>query len=237
MRVEAGASKRPAAGGERPGPLCRLAELVLEARNVLLQRRPVVTAPEIVKRGFDLVVSTVGLILCLPLLALVALLVRLDSPGPVIFRQKRIGRHGEPFFVYKFRTMQYRPRLDDEPECTTPIVKGRPDPRVTRIGRFLRKYSVDELPQLVNVIKGQMSLVGPRPFVWGEVDLSDLRVRRRHEAMPGLTCIWQVSGRSKLDLEQRLQLDLQYVEEQSFWMDLVLLWKTIGAVIRAEGAY
>jgi lipopolysaccharide/colanic/teichoic acid biosynthesis glycosyltransferase len=210
---------------------------VLEARNIVLQRRQEDTAREIVKRGFDLVVALFGLILCLPLLAFVALLVRLDSAGPVIFRQKRIGRYGEPFFVYKLRTMRCLPPDEDAPECCSPIVKDECDPRVTRIGRFLRKYSVDELPQLLNVIRGQMSLVGPRPFVWGEVDLRDPRVRRRHEALPGLTCFWQVSGRSKLGMDQRLKLDLEYVERQSFWMDLWLLWKTIGAVLRADGAY
>jgi lipopolysaccharide/colanic/teichoic acid biosynthesis glycosyltransferase len=210
----------------------------LEARNIVLQRRQEASAQEIIKRGFDLIVATVGLVLCLPLLALVALLVRLDSSGPVIFRQKRIGRYGDPFFVYKFRTMRHGPsEEEDSPECPCPIVKRDADPRVTRIGRFLRKYSLDEFPQLLNVIRGQMSLVGPRPFVWGEVDSRDARVRQRHEVLPGLTCLWQVSGRSRLDLDQRLTLDLEYVEHQSFWLDLWLLWKTIGAVIRADGAY
>jgi lipopolysaccharide/colanic/teichoic acid biosynthesis glycosyltransferase len=210
---------------------------MLEARNIVLQRRQEASAREIFKRGFDLVVASLGLVLCLPLLALVALLIRLDSAGPVIFRQKRIGRYGDPFFVYKFRTMRHASGDDETSECDAPIIKLGKDPRVTRTGRFLRKYSIDELPQLLNVIRGQMSLVGPRPFVWGEVDRDDPRVRRRHQALPGLTCLWQVSGRSKLDLEQRLKLDLDYVECQSFAMDLWLLWKTIGAVIRAEGAY
>jgi lipopolysaccharide/colanic/teichoic acid biosynthesis glycosyltransferase len=209
----------------------------LEARNIVLQQRQEASTHEIVKRVFDVIVAAVGLVLCLPLLILVALFVRLDSAGPVIFRQKRIGRYGEPFYVFKFRTMRHQPAEENTPECTSPIVKAGKDPRVTRIGRFLRKYSLDELPQLLNVLRGQMSLVGPRPFVWGEVDLRDPRVRRRHEAMPGLTCLWQVSGRSKLDLDQRLRLDLDYVEHPSFWMDLWLLWKTIGAVIRADGAY
>jgi lipopolysaccharide/colanic/teichoic acid biosynthesis glycosyltransferase len=210
---------------------------MLEARNLVLQRRQVASAREICKRGFDLVVASLGLFLCLPFLALVALFIRMDSAGPVIFRQKRIGRYGDPFCVYKFRTMRHASAEEDARECDAPIVKGAEDPRVTRIGRLLRKYSVDELPQLLNVIRGQMSLVGPRPFVWGEVDLNDPRVRRRHQALPGLTCFWQVSGRSKLDIDQRLKLDLDYVERQSFVMDLCLLWKTIGAVIRAEGAY
>src|SRR5205807_2903304 len=119
--------------------------------------------------------------------------IRLDSPGPALLRQKRIGRYGDPFFVFKFRTMRCPAAGDEEETRTSPIVKLGVDPRVTRIGRFLRKYSVDELPQLLNVIRGEMSLVGPRPFVWGEVDLRDAQVRRRHDVLPGLTCLWQVS--------------------------------------------
>jgi lipopolysaccharide/colanic/teichoic acid biosynthesis glycosyltransferase len=158
----------------------------------------------------------------------------------VIFRQKRVGRYGEPFYVYKIRTMRHRGEEEGLCDCSRTVDgivrKEANDPRVTRVGRFLRKYSVDELPQFFNVLKGEMSLVGPRPLVWGEVDMSDPRHRRRLEVLPGITCLWQVSGRSKIDREGHIRLDLEYLDRRSFWLDLWILVQTIPAVIRAEGA-
>lgn len=192
------------------------------------------------KRGLDLALASIGLVLGAPLMAGVALVVALDSRGPVIFRQKRVGRHGAPFMILKFRTMRHTG--DEEgigPDTRTEggiVVKTADDPRHTRVGRFLRKYSLDELPQLVNVLRGEMSLVGPRPLVWGEVDLSDPRHRRRLEALPGLTCLWQVSGRNRIDREGHIRLDLEYLERRSFLLDLWILLRTIPAVLRADGA-
>lgn len=195
---------------------------------------------ELWKRGLDLLLASVGLLLAAPILAAVAIVVCLDSGWPVIFRQKRVGRHGVPFYVYKIRTMRHQG--DEEgigPGTLTVdgIVAKRPnDPRCTRVGRFLRKYSLDEVPQLVNVLRGEMSMVGPRPLVWGEVDFSDPRHRRRLEVLPGLTCLWQISGRNKIDREGHIRLDLEYLERRSFLLDLWILLRTIPAVLRADGA-
>jgi lipopolysaccharide/colanic/teichoic acid biosynthesis glycosyltransferase len=192
------------------------------------------------KRGVDLLLASLGLCLAMPLMAVVAVIVCLDSGWPVIFRQKRVGRHGEPFYVYKIRTMRHQG--DEEGVSPTTrtvngiVAKLPNDPRCTRVGRFLRKYSIDEVPQLLNVLRGEMSIVGPRPLVWGEVDLADPRHRRRLEVLPGLTCLWQVSGRNKIDREGHIRLDLEYLERRSFWLDLWILIRTIPAVIRADGA-
>jgi lipopolysaccharide/colanic/teichoic acid biosynthesis glycosyltransferase len=188
----------------------------------------------------DLVLAVIGLVLAAPVLAVVAVVVLLDSGGPVIFCQKRVGRFGAPFWVLKFRTMRHQ---GDEhgigPETRTAggiVLKTPDDPRYTRVGRALRKYSLDELPQLVNILRGEMSFVGPRPLVWGEVDFSDPRHRRRLDVLPGLTCLWQVSGRNRIDREGHLRLDMEYLERRSFLFDLWLLLRTIPAVIRADGA-
>jgi lipopolysaccharide/colanic/teichoic acid biosynthesis glycosyltransferase len=192
------------------------------------------------KRGVDLVIAAVGLVLAVPVLALLAFVVLLDSGGPVIFRQKRVGLCGTPFYIYKIRTMRHRG--DEEglgPEARTAegiVLKESDDPRRTRAGRFLRKYSLDELPQLLNVLRGEMSLVGPRPLVWGEVDMDDPRHQRRLEALPGLTGLWQISGRNKIDRDGHIRLDLEYLDRRSFWFDLWILIRTIPAVISADGA-
>ena len=188
----------------------------------------------------DLVLVAGGLALAAPLLAVVALVVRIDSGGPILFRQKRVGRYGAPFYVYKIRTMRHRGDEEGLSPASRTVQgiarKDGNDPRVTRAGRFLRKYSLDELPQLVNVLRGEMSLVGPRPLVWGEVDMEDRRHQRRLEVLPGLTCLWQISGRNKIDREGHIRLDLEYLDRRSFWLDLWILIRTIPAVIRADGA-
>ena len=192
------------------------------------------------KRGVDVLLASAGLLVTAPLVAAVAAAVWIDLRKPVIFRQKRVGRYGEPFYVYKIRTMRH----DGDEEGigpTTRVVGGMvakipDDPRCTRLGRFLRKYSIDELPQLLNVLRGEMSLVGPRPLVWGEADFADPRHQRRLEVLPGLTCLWQISGRNKVDMDVRLRLDMEYLERRSFLLDLWILLRTIPAVIRADGA-
>jgi exopolysaccharide biosynthesis polyprenyl glycosylphosphotransferase len=178
-----------------------------------------------------------------PLLAGIAIAIRLDSPGPVLFRQRRVGLHGREFTMLKFRTMheladQMRDELQPLNEHDGVLFKIREDPRVTRVGRFLRRYSLDELPQLWNVLAGSMSLVGPRPPLQSEVDRypSDLK-RRRLLVKPGMTGLWQVSGRSDLTWEETVRLDLQYVESWSVLLDASVLWKTARAVVTGRGAY
>jgi exopolysaccharide biosynthesis polyprenyl glycosylphosphotransferase len=178
--------------------------------------------------------------LAVPMLV-VAVALRLDSVGPVIFRQTRVGRHGRTFTIYKFRSMAVdaEARLEalrDLDEGAGPLFKMRSDPRVTRVGRLLRRASIDELPQLWNVVRGDMSLVGPRPALPEEVATYDDRVRRRLLVRPGMTGAWQVSGRSRLDWGEAVELDLSYVEEWSLWVDAVLLARTARAVLSGDGA-
>jgi len=195
-----------------------------------------------VKRLLDFVVSAVMLILLIPLFLLTALAIKLDSPGPVFFKQTRVGKWGRLFTMYKFRSMivdadKMKEELLDRNESGGIIFKMKRDPRITRVGALIRKLSVDELPQLWNVLKGDMSLVGPRPPVPKEVAEYEYTDRRRLDAIPGITCIWQVSGRSEIDFKGQVRLDVQYIENQSFWGDIKLLLKTIPAVLLGKGAY
>lgn len=195
-----------------------------------------------VKGAFDRVVALFALIVLSPVLLLTALAVRLGSPGPVIFRQRRVGLGGVEFNLFKFRSMipDAEAKLAEiaaQNEGQGPLFKMRDDPRVTKIGRFLRRYSLDELPQLVNVLRGEMSLVGPRPPLPSEVAQYSEDVARRLLVKPGLTGLWQVSGRSDLSWEESVRLDLYYVENWSLTVDLVILAKTVNAVLSRHGAY
>lgn len=194
------------------------------------------------KRIFDLVVTLASMPIVLPLLLLIAVAIRLDSKGPVIFMQDRIGLHKRAFKMYKFRSMwvdaeERLAEVEHLNEADGPNFKIKDDPRITRIGRFIRKSSIDELPQLFNVISGDMSLVGPRPMSKRDVSLFDKGVqRKRFSVRPGITCLWQISGRSDLSFEEWLKLDLQYIDNWSFWLDLKVLLKTIPAVLKGGGA-
>ena len=177
-----------------------------------------------------------------PLLALIALAIRLDSRGPAFFRQTRVGLGGREFDVFKFRSMvvdadAMMTQVSRHNETDGLMFKMRNDPRVTRVGAFLRTWSLDELPQIINVLKGDMSLVGPRPPLPSEVAWYDQDVARRLLVKPGMTGLWQVSGRSDLSFEDGIRLDLYYVENWSLATDVAILWKTVGAVIRRRGAY
>ncbi|WP_435871438.1 sugar transferase [Micromonospora echinaurantiaca] len=207
-----------------------------------------VEAPEfrgvrkLVKGLVDRSAAALAVALLLPVLALIALAIRLDSRGPALFRQVRVGQGGREFGVFKFRTMVVNAdallaELTARNETDGLMFKMRDDPRVTRIGRLLRKWSLDELPQLVNVLLGQMSLVGPRPPLPAEVARYEGDVARRLLVKPGMTGLWQVSGRSDLSWEDGIRLDLYYVENWSLAADLTILWKTFGAVLRSRGAY
>jgi len=209
--------------------------------------------PAGLKRAFDVGVSAVALMALSPVLALIAAAIKIDSRGPVLFRQQRIGARGRPFDFLKFRTMEtgndpaahrdYVCRLIDGEEVACvdergeAVLKLPADPRVTGVGRVLRKYSLDELPQLWNVLRGDMSLVGPRPPLPEEVDAYRDSVNRRLHVRPGLTGLWQVSGRADLTWEESVRLDLRYVDNWSVAMDLLILWKTGRAVFGASGAY
>jgi exopolysaccharide biosynthesis polyprenyl glycosylphosphotransferase len=194
------------------------------------------------KRACDVLVAGLGLLLLAPLLLAVALAVKLSSRGPVVFRQERIGLRGRPFTLLKFRTMvegadRMLDTLREQNEADGPLFKLRSDPRITRVGHFLRRYSLDELPQLVNVLKGEMSLVGPRPPLASEVELYEEWQLDRLEVRPGITGLWQVSGRSELSFEEYVRLDLFYVENWSIAYDLFILSKTIPLLVSAKGAY
>jgi exopolysaccharide biosynthesis polyprenyl glycosylphosphotransferase len=194
------------------------------------------------KRALDVTVSLGGLLLLSPLFLAVAVAIRLGSPGPILFRQKRIGADGSVFICYMFRSMYEgaeRRQAELEPlnEAEGPVFKIKDDPRVTPAGRLLRRWSVDELPQLVNVLIGEMSLVGPRPLPVRDFHRMEEAHKRRLEAVPGMTGYWQISGRSNLSFEEMVRLDLYYIENWSLSFDVKIILRTLGAVARREGAY
>jgi exopolysaccharide biosynthesis polyprenyl glycosylphosphotransferase len=195
-----------------------------------------------VKRGMDIVVSLAVLAVTAPFLVAIGLLIRATSAGPVLFRQQRSGLHGRPFWMYKFRTMvegaeDLRQQVSHLNQLTGPVFKAALDPRVTGPGRLLRRWSLDELPQLVNVLVGHMSLVGPRPLPVYESSQLKGAKRRRLAMRPGVTGLWQVSGRTAVDFEEWMRLDLTYVDGWSLWLDLKILARTLPAVLRGEGAH
>jgi len=217
-------------------PMCGLPLLHVEQPEFRGMRR-------LLKSVVDRMVAISGLILLSPLLLAVAVAVKLDSRGPVLFRQQRIGRSGSPFTIFKFRTMAVdaEDRLADIAHLNTSsdgiLFKIPDDPRTTRVGRFLRRYSLDEVPQLLNVAMGSMSLVGPRPPLPSEVAKYPVDVHRRLLVKPGLTGLWQISGRADLPWEESVRLDLRYVENWSLTTDLLIVWKTAAVVLRGHGAY
>ncbi|MCL6429533.1 MAG: sugar transferase [Anaerolineae bacterium] len=221
---------------------------------VLALSRPVLRGTRrLWKRLFDVAISVLALVVLAPLMAAIAAAVRLDSPGSILYRQERVGEKGKPFVMLKFRSM----RVDADPALHMAHVarliggnlspghlgpgpgetlKMRDDPRVTRVGRVLRKLSLDELPQLFNVLRGEMSLVGPRPPLPYEVALYKDWHRRRLEALPGITGLWQVEARNRVSFDEMVRLDLRYIEEQSLWLDLKILARTPLAVVSGRGA-
>jgi exopolysaccharide biosynthesis polyprenyl glycosylphosphotransferase len=206
-------------------------------------RPPVLTGWDwAVKRGFDLVVSIIVVIVCLPIWLLIAAAIKLDSRGPVFFVDRRIGVGEREFGMLKFRTMvadaaAQQKRLEAENEAEGALFKIREDPRVTRVGRFLRRFSLDEIPQVGNVLKGEMSLVGPRPLPLRDHRLLDDWHRARYRVLPGMTGLWQISGRSGLSFDDLVRLDFTYLENWSIWLDISIIVKTIPAVITRRGAY
>lgn len=199
-------------------------------------------AYKIAKRAFDLVSSGTALICLFPVFLVTAIAILLEDGGPVFFVQERAGKDLKPFKIYKFRSM-YKDadsklkELLKENEQSGHAFKIKNDPRITRVGAFIRKYSIDELPQLLNVVKGDMSLVGPRPILQWQMEECNTYERQRLTVQPGLTCYWQVSGRANIGWEQWVELDLDYIEDMSMWTDIKLIIRTIPAIFDNDGAY
>ena len=197
----------------------------------------------VVKRALDIVVSALGMILLAPVFLAIAIAVKLSSPGPVFFSQVRVGRYGRHFNFYKFRSMRQdaealKDGLKKQNESKDGVIfKMKDDPRITKVGRFLRRTSLDELPQLWNVFIGDMSLVGPRPPVPSEVQEYTLEDRKRLDVIPGITCLWQIKGRSEIPVHEQVRLDKEYILAPGIWKDVVILLKTIPAIIGGKGAY
>lgn len=194
------------------------------------------------KRCFDAAMAALALLLLSPAFLVIAVAIRLEGPGPIFYCSSRVGRGARKFRFYKFRSMvvgadTYRDHLLHQNEADGPVFKIADDPRITRVGRFLRRSSLDELPQFWNVLVGDMSLVGPRPPIPDEVLNYEAWQLRRLSVRPGITCLWQISGRSRIGFDEWMRLDMEYIDRQSFGLDLAILARTIPAVLSGEGAY
>lgn len=212
------------------------------AHTVPVERDVAAPSNEAIRRGLDVLGASIALIVLLPLMLIVAVAIKLTSRGPVLFTQQRAGLGGRAFTMYKFRTMHRgaeadRAFLGPRNEQSGPVFKIAEDPRLTPIGRFLRRSSIDEIPQLLNVIRGEMSLVGPRPLWLPEARQTSGSATLRTAVKPGLTCLWQISGRSELSYDEWVRLDLYYVRHRTLLLDLLILAQTIPAVLSARGAY
>lgn len=199
------------------------------------------TMYSLTKRVIDVLGSMIGIILLSPIFFVVAVLIKIDSKGSVIFSQTRVGKNGKEFKMYKFRSMvvnaeELKKKLLAQNEMSGPMFKMKDDPRITKIGKFIRKTSIDELPQLINVLKGEMSLVGPRPSLPKEVEKFEPWMRKRLEVKPGLTCYWQVSGRNNIDFNDWMKLDIKYVHDRSIKIDIKLIFKTFFVLFGDENA-
>ena len=197
---------------------------------------------EAIKRLIDIICSFVGILVLSPLFIIIAIIVKFTSKGPIFFSQKRVGRNGKEFDMYKFRSMvvnaeELKEKLAAQNEMSGPMFKMKDDPRVTKVGKFIRKTSIDELPQLWNILKGDMSLVGPRPSLPKEVAQFEDWMYKRLEVKPGLTCYWQVSGRNNIDFEDWMKLDIRYVEEKNLWIDIKLICKTVFVLFGDKNAH
>lgn len=195
----------------------------------------------IAKRITDVLFSGIGLIILSPVFVIVAIAIKLDSKGPIFFKQDRVGKDEELFSMYKFRSMvvnaeELKKALENQNEMSGPMFKMKKDPRITRVGRFIRKTSIDELPQLVNVIKGDMSLVGPRPSLPKEVEQFEPWMKERLTVQPGITCFWQVMGRNSIPFKEWMKLDVKYVRERNYFLDIKLIFKTFFVLFGDDSA-
>ena len=202
---------------------------------------PSYVAGMMTKRAFDICISAGALLVLSPVLLTVAAAVKLTSEGPVFFAQERVGKNGRTFRMLKFRSMvvnaeELRAKLEAQNEMDGPVFKIKRDPRITSVGHFIRKTSLDEFPQFINVLRGEMSVVGPRPPLPSEVAQYERWQRKRLSVKPGITCIWQISGRNDVTFEQWVKMDIDYIERWSVWLDLKIFFKTIPAVLLRRGA-
>ena len=217
---------------------------LLESKVVLLNRDKIKSRfiYHGIKRIFDIVAAACGIIILSPLMIIIAVLIKAEDHGPIFYKQVRVGKNGKTFKMYKFRSMfvnadQMLAELKEQNDVEGPMFKMKDDPRITRIGHFIRKHSLDELPQFFNVIKGEMSLVGPRPPLPAEVaEYSDYDKQRLY-VMPGCTGLWQATERNEVGFNEMVQLDIQYIQRASFMFDLWIIWKTIEIIIKPNGSY
>jgi exopolysaccharide biosynthesis polyprenyl glycosylphosphotransferase len=198
-------------------------------------------AYEYIKRTVDIICSIIGLAILFPILIIVSILIKIETKGPVIFSQKRVGKNGVIFKMYKFRSMvvnaeDLKKKLMEQNERTGPMFKIKNDPRITKVGRFIRRTSIDELPQLVNILKGDMSIVGPRPSLPAEVKQFEGWMMERLKVKPGLTCYWQISGRNDIDFIEWMKLDLRYIKERNILIDFILIFKTFFVLFGDKNA-
>ncbi len=210
-----------------------------EVRSVVGEKST--TLYDITKRLIDVIGSLIGIVCLSPIFLVVSILIKKESKGPIIFSQDRVGKNNTKFKMYKFRSMvqnaeELKEKLQEENEMSGPMFKMKEDPRVTKVGKFIRKTSIDELPQLINVLKGDMSLVGPRPSLPKEVEEFEPWMMERLEVKPGLTCYWQVSGRNNIDFEDWMKLDIKYVRERNTLTDIKLIFKTVFVLFGDENA-
>lgn len=215
--------------------------LQIEEQEIIQIERKESTLYKVSKRALDVIASFLGLVILSPILLIVAILIKLESKGPAIFAQSRIGLNGKEFKMYKFRSMvqnaeELKEKLAKQNEMSGPMFKIKNDPRVTKVGKFIRKTSIDELPQLLNILKGDMTLVGPRPSLQREVEKFESWMLKRLEVKPGLTCYWQVSGRNNIDFYEWMKLDLKYVNDMGFWLDIKLIFKTVAVLFGDKNA-
>ena len=209
--------------------------------NSVVDRKEGKVLYNIFKRLIDILGALIGLILLSPILVILGILIKLESKGPIIFSQKRVGVNGKEFNMYKLRSMvcnaeELKEKFEDKNEMSGPMFKIKDDPRITKVGKFIRKTSIDEIPQLMNVLKGDMSLVGPRPSLPKEVKEFEPWMLKRLEVKPGLTCYWQVMGRNNIDFENWMKLDIKYINERSFYLDIKLIFKTFFVLFGDENA-
>jgi exopolysaccharide biosynthesis polyprenyl glycosylphosphotransferase len=230
-----------------PTPLHNEIEVVLETNSIYTNYAQEKGKPRVLyhmaKRIMDIICALIGLVLLTPLFIVVAILIKLEDPkGSVLFYQTRIGKEERPFRMYKFRSMvsnaeELLEKLLDQNEISGAMFKIKEDPRITRVGRFIRKTSIDELPQLWNVVRGEMSLVGPRPALPREVNQYTSNDKLRLKVTPGCTGLWQVSGRNNLSFHEMLELDLEYIERRSLWLDVKVLFRTVRIIVFPNSAY
>lgn len=218
------------------------ANLENDTVNLVREKKNSSVVYNFIKRGIDLLGASIGLILLSPVLLITAIAIKIEDPkGKVIFAQKRVGKNGKNFNMYKLRSMvhnaeELKVKLMEQNEMSGPMFKMKNDPRITKTGRFIRKTSIDELPQLINILKGDMSLVGPRPSLPQEVKDFEPWMRERLEVKPGLTCYWQVMGRNNIDFEEWMKLDVKYVREKSIFLDIKLIIKTFFVLFGDKNA-